>query len=186
MSPISTITKSKPFYVVAGATDLAVKNLREVPTRLATVKVDRKDVEKALEKGVATLQAEAVALPGKAQATAVGLVGEVAGRADAVYGDLLGRGRSVVGRIRRQKATQDLKKDAATTVRRTKATSTSAQASAAETAGTVKKAAKRTSTTAKKRATTTRSTAKSAATSARKTASTAKKATSDGAAKLGS
>jgi hypothetical protein len=182
MSPISTITKSKPFYVVAGATDLAVKNLREVPAKLSTVRVERKDLEKA----VATLQAEAQALPAKAQATALGLAGEVAGRADAVYGDLLGRGRSVVGRIRRQKATQDLKRDAGTTVRRTKATRTVATAGAAETTGTAKKAAKRTSTTAKKRATSTRTAARSTATSAKKTAASAARATSDGAAKLGS
>ena len=164
---LTTITRSKPFYVVAGATDVAVKTLREVPGKLATVKVERADLEKA----VATLQAEAVALPGKAvalqdkaQTVALGLAGEVAGKADAVYGDLLTRGRSVVGRIRRQKSTQDLKKHAATTVRRTKATTT----------------------TAKKQASATRTSAKSASTAARKTASAAAKATADGAGKLGS
>jgi hypothetical protein len=97
MSLTTSITRSKPFYVVAGATDVAVKTLRDGATKLSTVKVERKDIEKAVE----SLQAEAVALPGKAQATAIGLAGEVVGRADAVYGDLLVRGRSVVGRDRR-------------------------------------------------------------------------------------
>lgn len=181
MSLTTTITRSKPFYVMAGATDVAVKTLREAPEKFQTLRIERKDVESA----VATLQAEAVALPRKAQTTALGLAGEVIGRTDAVYTELLGRGRTVVGRVRRQKATQDLKKEAATTVRRTKATVTSAKESAEETATTAKRAAKRTTGTAKKRAATTRSTAKSAVTSARTTAETAVQAASDGAAKIG-
>jgi hypothetical protein len=181
MSLTTTITRSKPFYVMAGATDVAVKTLRDAPEKLPTIRIERKDVEKA----VATLQAEAVALPRKAQTTALGLAGEVIGRTDAVYTELLGRGRTVVGRVRRQKATQDLKKEAATTVRRTKATVTSATESAEETATTAKRAARRTTSTAKKRATTTRRTAKGATTSARKTAEAATKAAADGAAKLG-
>ena len=91
-----SITRSKPFYAVAGVTDAAVKSLREVPAKLPTVRIERKDVEKAVEKAVANLQAEAVALPSKAQSTAVGLAGEVVGRADSVYTDLVVRGRSVV------------------------------------------------------------------------------------------
>jgi hypothetical protein len=182
MTLTTSITRSKPFYVAAGVTDVAVKTIREVPGKLSSVKVERRDVEKA----VANLQVQAVSLPVRAQATAVGVAGEVTGRVDAVYGDLLTRGRKVVGRIRRQQSTQDLKREATTTVRRTKATSTSAKKSAAATGATAKKATKRTSTTAKKRATTTRSTAKGAATSARKTAKTAGTATKAGAAKVGS
>jgi hypothetical protein len=176
-----SITRSKPFYAVAGVTDAAVKSLREVPAKLPTVRIERKDIEHA----VASLQAEAVALPSKAQATAVGLAGEVAGRADSVYTDLVVRGRSVVTRIRRQKASQDLSSQAATTVRRTKATSTSAQNTAGATTKTAKKAATRTKSTAAKKGATTRSTAKSATTSARKTAKTAARATTAGANKLG-
>ena len=61
MSPITTITRSKPFYVVAGAGDLAVKTIRELPAQLASgrvvaVKIGRKDVEKA----VTSLRDEAV------------------------------------------------------------------------------------------------------------------------------
>jgi hypothetical protein len=208
MSVTRTITHSKPFYVVAGAGDLAVKKIREVPTqlsstRLVAMKVERGDVEKA----VSTLRAETVALPAKAQTAAVDLAVGVADRADAVYGDLLTRGRRVVGRIRRQQATQDLKRDATTTVRRTKATTTTAKRGAAETASaakgtstTAKKSAakatrkatsstrtsaKRTATTARKRTAATRTAAKSATTAARKTTESAAKAVSDGAAKVG-
>jgi hypothetical protein len=175
---LTTITRSKPFYVVAGAGDLAVKTVRQVPAKLSTVRIERKDVEKA----VATLQAETAALPAKAQTVAVEAAVEVADRADAVYTELLTRGRKVVGRIRRQQATQDLKRDAATTVRRTKAATTTAKKSAA----TTRSAAKRTTTTARKQAATTRTATKSAATSARKTAASARKATTDAAAKTGS
>ncbi|HEU4910654.1 MAG TPA: hypothetical protein VFV76_02030 [Actinomycetes bacterium] len=219
MSLTTQITRSKPFYVVAGAGDLAVKTIRELPAQLASgrvvaVKIGRKDVEKA----VTSLRDEAVALPGKAQAAAttlpakaqtavVGAAVEVADRTDAVYGDLLTRGRRVVGRIRRQKATQDLKRDAGTTVRRTKAATTTAKKGAAETTSaakgtstTAKKSAKkatrkassstrtsakRTTTTARKRAAATRTATRSASTAARKTASSAAKATTDGAAKVG-
>jgi heparin binding hemagglutinin HbhA len=182
MTLTTGITRSKPFYVVAGATDLAVKALRDAPNRIPSVRVQRRDVEKA----VANLGTQAITLPVRAQATAVGVAGEVSGRADAVYDELLTRGRKVVGRIRRQKATQDLKKEASTTVRRTKATGTTAKKSAAETRTTAKRATKRTTTTAKKRATATRTAAKGATTSARKTAKAAGAATTAGAKKVGS
>jgi len=175
---LTTITRSKPFYVVAGAGDLAVKTVRQVPAKLSTVRIERKDVEKA----VSTLQAETAALPAKAQTAAVEAAVEVADRADAVYTELLTRGRKVVGRIRRQQATKDLKKDAATTVRRTKAATTTAKKGAA----TTRSAAKGTTTTARKQAAGTRKATKSATTSARKTAASARKATTDAAAKTGS
>ena len=178
---LTTITRSKPFYVAAGVTDAAVAKLRGVPAKLSTVKVERRDIEKA----VANLQLEVVALPARAQATAVGIAGEVTGRVDDVYGDMLVRGRKVVGRIRRQRSTQDLKKEATTTVRRTKATATTAKKSASATGTAAKRATKRTSTTAKKNAATTRSTAKGASTSARKTTKSAAKATQAGASKIG-
>jgi hypothetical protein len=201
---LTTITRSKPFYVVAGAGDLAVKTVRDMPSRLVTIKVERKDVAKA----VSTLQAETAALPAKAQTAAVGVVVGAADRADAVYDTLLTRGRKVVGRIRRQKATQELKRDAGTTVRRTKAASTVASKGASDTATAAKAtrttaqksakkstekttsatrtSAKRTATTARKRAAGTRTASKSATTSARKTAKSAARAVSDGAAKVGS
>jgi heparin binding hemagglutinin HbhA len=200
---LTTITRSKPFYVAAGVTDAAVAKLRGVPAKFSTVKVERRDVEKA----VATLQVEVVSLPARAQATAVGIAGEVTGRVDDVYGDMLVRGRKVVGRIRRPQAAPDLKRDAATTVRRTKAATTTAKKGAADTTKaakatrtTARKAAasgtrsaqtanrasaKRTATTARKRTASTRTATKSATTSARKTAASARKATTAAAAKTG-
>jgi hypothetical protein len=62
---LTTITRSKPFYVAAGVTDAAVAKLRGVPAKLSTVKVERRDIEKA----VATVQIEVVSLPARAQAT---------------------------------------------------------------------------------------------------------------------
>jgi len=184
VSPITTITRSKPFYVVAGAGDLAVKTIREVPAQIAAgravaVKVGREDLPKA----VSDFRAEAVTLPARAQATVTALptkaqtavvdaAVEVADRTDAVYGDLLTRGRTLVGRIRRQQATKDLQRDAGTTVRRTKAAKTTATKGASDTAS----AAKGTRTTAKKSAKkATRNAASSTRTSAKRTATTARK-----------
>jgi heparin binding hemagglutinin HbhA len=177
MSVTKTITTSKPFYVVAGAGDLAVKTLREGTERLSSLRIERKDIEHT----VAALQSETKALPAKAQTVAVTLAADVAGKVGTGYDELLGRGRSVVTRIRRQKSTQDLQRQASTTVRRSKATVTSAKEGAADT----RSAARGTATTAKKRAASTRKTAKSAATSARKTAATAGQATVAGADKVG-
>ena len=204
MSLTTTLTHSKPFYVAAGAGDLAVKTARDLPSmlrpsRLVVVKIDRHDVGKA----VSTLQSETVALPAKAQTAAVAVAVGAVDRADAVYGDLLSRGRRVVGRIRRQKATQELKRDAGTTVRRTKAATKTARSGAAETASaakgtvtTAKKsakkatkstatAAKRTTTTARKRTAATQKSAGAATRSARKTTRSAGKAVATGPEKVG-
>jgi heparin binding hemagglutinin HbhA len=160
MSVTKTITSSKPFYVVAGAGDLAVKTLRESTDRLAALRIERKDIETTFT----TLQTETKALPAKAQTVAVTLAADVAGKVGTGYDELLVRGRSVVTRIRRQKSSQDLKAQASTTVRRSKATVT----------------------TAKKSTAATKKTAKSATTSARKTTTAAKKATKAAATKVGS
>jgi heparin binding hemagglutinin HbhA len=164
MSVTKTITTSKPFYVVAGAGDLAVKTLREGTDKLSTLRSERKDIRKDIETTIASLQTETKALPAKAQTVAVTLAADVAGKVGTGYDELLGRGRSVVTRIRRQKSTEELKSQASTTVRRSKATVT----------------------TAKKSAAATKKTAKSATTSARKTTTAAKKATKAAASKVGS
>lgn len=205
---LTTITRSKPFYVVAGAGDLAVKTVRDMPSllrpsRLVRITVDREDVSKA----VATLTAETMALPGRAQTAAVGVAVGAADRADAAYDTLLTRGRRVVGRIRRQQASQELKRDAGTTVRRTKAATTVAKKGTADTrtaakgtrttakrsastatrkaTSSTRVSAKRTATTARKRAAGTRTATRSATTAARKTTKSAARATSAGASKVG-
>ena len=128
MNVIKSITQSKPFYVVAGAGDLAVKVARDLPS------------------------------------TAVNIVAGTPGRADAVYSELLSRGRRVTGSIRRQQATQELQRDTATTVQRTKAAAKTVKSAAADT---------------------TRS-ARTTARSATKTTRSATKAVADGAGKVGS
>jgi heparin binding hemagglutinin HbhA len=178
MSVTKTITTSKPFYVVAGAGDLAVKTLREGTDRLSALRIERKDIETT----ISALQSETKGLPAKAQTVAVTLAADVAGTVGTSYDELLGRGRSVVTRIRRQKSTQELQSQASTTVRRSKATVTTAKQDAAAT----RSSAKGTATTAKKSAASTKKTAKSASTSARKTTTMAKKATADASAKVGS
>jgi heparin binding hemagglutinin HbhA len=177
MTGVKTVTTSKPFYVVAGAGDLAVKAVREGTERLTSIRIERKDVETT----ISTLQAETKALPAKAQTVAVTIAADVADKVGTGYDELLGRGRSVVTRIRRQKSSQDLKRQGSTTVRRSKATVTSAKQGAADT----RSSARGTATTAKKRAATTKKTAKSASTSARKTATTARQATAAASNKVG-
>jgi heparin binding hemagglutinin HbhA len=178
MSVTKTITTSKPFYVVAGAGDLAVKTLREGTDRLSALRLERKDIETT----ISALQSETKALPAKAQTVAVTLAADVAGKVGTGYDELLGRGRSVVTRIRSQKSTKELQRQASTTVRRSKAFVTTATKAAVDT----RTSAKGTATTAKKGTAATKKTAKSASTSARKTTTAAKKATSAAATKVGS
>ena len=172
-----TITRSKPFYAVAGAGDLAVKALREVPNRLSQLRVEPKDITSTLT----VIQTETKALPYRAQNVAVVLVGETVGLADTVYGELVSRGRDISNRIRRQKATHELQAEASTTVRRTKTARNTAKKSAAETRSAVRGA----TTTAKKRAASTTKATKSAGTSVRRTTAAAAKAAADGALKVG-
>jgi heparin binding hemagglutinin HbhA len=177
MSVTKTITTSKPFYVVAGAGDLAVKSFRDGTDKLSALRIELKDIETTF----ASLQTETKALPAKAQTVAVTLAADVAGKLGTGYDELLVRGRSVVTRIRTQKPTQELQRQASTTIRRSKALVTTAKGGATDT----KTSAKGTATVAKKRAATTKKAAKSTTTAARKTTATAKKATKSAAAKVG-
>ena len=117
MAITDKLRETKVFYVAAGAGDLAVEKLREVPVHLNRLqeKSDPKDL------GGAAF----------AYATQVGT------KAVEVFDDLAERGKKIVGRVERQKATQELQASAKSTVRRTK----SAASSAKETARTAGKAA---------------------------------------------
>lgn len=108
---------SKAFYAAAGAGDLAVEKLREVPERLNKLqgKTDPKDLGGA----------------------ALGYVTQVSTRAVEVYDGLAERGKRIVSRVDRQKATQELEASAKATVRRAR----SAAGSARNTARTAAKAA---------------------------------------------
>ncbi|GAA4634431.1 hypothetical protein GCM10023196_075940 [Actinoallomurus vinaceus] len=98
---------SKAFYVAAGAGDLAVEKIREVPERLNRLqeRTDPKDLG-----GVAL-----------AYATRVG------GRAAEVVDGLAERGKKIVSRVEHQKATQQLEESAKSTVRKAKAAAGSAK-----------------------------------------------------------
>jgi len=201
-------------YVVVGITDLAVERARGAQAQLVQVSTDVRTelAAERLQARVRTLPQQARTLP--TAAVSRGL--EAAGKVEEGFDDLAGRGKQLVGRIRKQKATQDLVQQGRTTLSRTKAavttvrrgakdtevaakgTVTSARKDAATTveatrasvskatAKSTKPAAKRTATTAKKRTTASKTAAKGAGTSARKTATKAVKAASSAADKVGS
>ena len=187
----------RPFYATVGVTDLAVGAVRdyvtEVQTRVAGL---GKDVQKnvasfdlqpkalrntavsVVTERVDAFQGEVRTVPARVQ----NLVDDNVALVEGTYGDLVKRGESLVGRIRRQKSTQDTVKSAETTVAKAKTTKTQATKSAKATSkATVKKA----TTTAKKRSTAPRSSAKATTTAAKKTAASATKAVADAAAKVG-
>ena len=184
------IADSGALQAVAGAGDLAVKKLRDARTEVASraATLDTKALREQAQATVAGAPEQVKALPEKAQAA----FGDVVTSALTAYGDLAERGQALVARVRGQKATQDLKAQAAATTSHAKATATTAKKSAVETKDTATSAAKSASSsakttgaTAKKGASRTKTAAKSTATSAKKTASAAKKATDDAASKVG-
>ena len=144
--------------------DLQPKALRDTAVSVVTERVD-------------ALQGEVRTVPARVQ----NLVDDNVALLEGTYGDLVKRGESLVGRIRRQKSTQDTVKSAETTVAKAKTTKTQATKAAKATKATAKKA----TTTAKKRSTAPRSSAKATTTAAKKTASSATEAVADAAAKVG-
>ena len=79
--------------------------------------------------GAGDLAVELRTVPGKlAELRASDVYSSVVTKANELYGDLATRGESVVGRIRRQQASRDLAEQAEVTVRRAKATVSSARA----------------------------------------------------------
>lgn len=196
------ITEAKPLYAVAGVGDLWVAKLRETTARLQSTRIDSGDVQQRVTTSVRGLQAGATLIQQAVTAQLLTLPNVAAGattRLVETYDDMAERGAETVGRIRRQRATEDLAAQAKSTVSKTKATRTTASKSAAATSSRAKAArttarksaaattsqAKATRTTARKSAAATTSQAKGAATSARKTATAARKATTAGAKKVG-
>ncbi|MEV6282905.1 hypothetical protein [Kribbella sp. NPDC051770] len=176
---MATRTPVTPLYVIAGAGDLAVEKFRavsgDVTARFAKLDQDalqtslRTELTKRqaeLSKRLEALAADARTVPAKLRelpAVAQAGLTTVLGQAEETYEDLAVRGEEIVGRIRSQKATEDLTAQAKTTVSKAKATRT----------------------TARKTADSATSNVKATATSARKTAKTAAKAAGDAAAKVG-
>lgn len=170
-----TVTKPNvtPLYALAGAGDLAVEKLRVLSEDLTTRVVALKDqplpyqtVQTELNKRFEALTADAKTVPAQLRElpnTFQSRVNTVVEQAETTYDDLAGRGKDLVTRIRKQQATEDLAAQATTTVRKAKATRT----------------------TARKSADAAQSSAKATTTSARKTAKSAAKATEAAARKIG-
>lgn len=122
-------TLAKPLYFAAGATDLAVEKLREIPAEYKRLQEQAKKVD------AATVRVAVEDYSTKATVKAV-----------QVYDELVDRGQKLTRSVRRQKATQVLSERLDTTKSQAKATATTARKSAAAT----KTRAKATATSAKK------------------------------------
>lgn len=107
---------TRPLYFAAGATDLAVEKLREIPAEYKRLQ------EQARRLDTATVRVAVEDYSSKAT-----------GKAAEVYTDLVGRGTKVVDSIRRQKASQVLGERLTFTQRQAKATATTARKGAAAT-----------------------------------------------------
>ncbi|PZS35487.1 MAG: hypothetical protein DLM59_02990 [Pseudonocardiales bacterium] len=127
-----TTSITRPLYFAAGATDLAVEKLRELPAEYKRLQ------EQARKLDTATLRVAVEDYSNKAT-----------GKASEVYTDLVGRGTKVVESIRNQKASQVLSERLTFTQRQAKATATTARKSVT----TTRTRAKATATSAKKTAT---------------------------------
>lgn len=106
MTITERVRDSKAFHAAAGAGDLAVEKLREVPERLNRLqdRADPKDL--------------------------VAQLNQMSARASQIYDDLAERGKRIVRRIDRQQATQELRGSARSTARQARATAGSAKKTA--------------------------------------------------------
>ncbi len=159
--------------------DLEPQTLRTQATTVVSARVDAlsKDAKArrtAVEKRVAELQAEALALPAKVQATVTD-----------TYGDLITRGEGLVTRIRKQESTKATVSSAKTTTAKAKTTKTQATKATKATTSTAKKATSTAKKTAAKKSAPAKSSAKATGTAAKKTAASATDAVTDAAAKVG-
>ncbi|MGB9378671.1 MAG: hypothetical protein WCB04_14290 [Mycobacteriales bacterium] len=120
---------TKPLYFAAGATDLAVEKLREIPAEYKRLQDQAKRVD------AATVRVAVEDYSSKATVKAV-----------QVYDELVDRGQKLARNVRRQKASQVLAERVDATRSQLKGTATTARKSAAST----KTRAKATTTSAKK------------------------------------
>jgi hypothetical protein len=166
----------KAFHAGVGVTDLAVEAVRDYAAgtqkRVVEVRKSLVDFEPRAfgTQAVKTVNGQVLAVPARVQH----VVDTNVNVATEAYADLVKRGQTLVGRIRRQKSTQDTVAAAETTVAKAKTTRT--QAAKASTA---------TKKTAAKKRTAARSSAKATRTSAKKTVSAGSRALADAAQKIG-
>ncbi|HVF04742.1 MAG TPA: hypothetical protein VNA20_07880 [Frankiaceae bacterium] len=128
----------KPLYAVVGAGDLAVENIKELPTQLVAQATTIVPKTRALVSDI----------PAKVPAIVKDLRGDVEGRATSVtgkafqaYGELVERGQKLVTSIRRSSATEQAEAQIKIARSQAKAAATSATKAAKATAKAVDKAA---------------------------------------------
>jgi hypothetical protein len=119
MTITERVRDSKALYAAAGAGDLAVEKLREIPERLNRLqgKADPRDV--------------------------VAYVNQMSVRASEIIDELAARGKKIVGRVERQQATQELQASARTTARQARTTAGTARKTARTAGKAVGNAAKK-------------------------------------------
>lgn len=149
MALVAEITKNvidaTPVYAVVGVTDLAAERVRTVRMQVVAVRatltaVDPMAVQRSMQKDLTATAERTLKQVQDVPAVALERTLELAGKVRGEYDALAARGEDLVGRIRTQKATQDLvaqvdqtvaaSKGAVTTVRKAVA---STQASAKST-----------------------------------------------------
>lgn len=130
-----TTQYAKQLYIAAGATDLAVEQLRTLPTQ--ATKLQAKLTEIAGPEAVKELPVKAKELQDKAKAYAA----TINDRTSALLEDLTVRGEVLVKRIRRQESTVATEDAAKATTARAKATRTAAVKTAENAAQAVEDAA---------------------------------------------
>jgi heparin binding hemagglutinin HbhA len=170
----------KAFHAGVGATDLAVGAVRDYAAgtqkRVVEVRKSLVDFEPRAfgTQAVKTVNGQVLAVPARVQQ----VVDTNVNVATEAYADLVKRGQTLVGRIRRQKSTQDTVAAAETTVAKAKTTRTQATTAAKKSSAAAKKASASKRTAAK-------SSAKGTRTSAKKTVSSGSRALADAAKKVG-
>lgn len=123
MTITDRIRDNKAVYTVAGAGDLAVEKLREVPEQVTKIRESVNEqvtkYQDEVRENVTKLQqrVEVKDLPG----AAVAYVTHFGARTVEVIDDLAERGKKIVARVEHQVATQELEESAKRTQRRTKA-----------------------------------------------------------------
>lgn len=164
-------------------TSLRTQVEKTVNARVEALGDEAKARRTAIEKRVAELQEEALALPTQVRKQ----LDETTATATSTYADLAKRGEVLVGRIRKQESTKAAATSAKTTKAKAKTTTTQAKKTATTTAKTTatsaKSTAKKATTTAKKSPA--KKSATATKTAAKKTAAKTAQATTEAAAKVG-
>lgn len=117
-------TLTQPLYAAAGAGDLAVAKLREIPAEYSRLQ----DQAKKVDAGTLRVAVEDYST-------------RTADKALSAYGDLINRGEKLVTSLRRQQATRDLAEQVQNSTRQAKGAATTARTSAQQTKTRTKAAA---------------------------------------------